>query len=474
MMRDFSKHEWYRQGADASIFFSSVPYSTAFKFFGEDDVVVTFEGHHSKGYWTKESIYKKAKEITYLQKKDKAHIDLWLDNWNAIEKEKESFIASVGDLRKASPKELAVILKKFFDIDVRQWVSALYSEVFDSHDEELLLEEIEKKDIGMNKLDFKTLLRQIEIPLNVEIELKLLKAYMSEDTKDEIKNIHSDYYFIRNDWRHVEVIDESVFFDMMEKYAKQDIDKRISEIENFIQRRKEENEIIIKKYNLPQEIINLFYFFQRLTRFRDDRKISVQKKNIFLHMIAKRAEEIYGISYEDIHFISPLELISLFEGKNKEELLSQIKERKEFVFYTVEDGKMVFRIGEEGKKLNEKLLEAFSSQFKDLSGVIANHGKVKGIVKVVLGKEHFGNFNEGDVLVAPMTRPEFVPLMEKASAIVTDEGGVTSHAAILSRELGIPCIIGTQNATDVLADGELVEVDADKGIVRIIKKDDNT
>jgi pyruvate, water dikinase len=74
----------------------------------------------------------------------------------------------------------------------------------------------------------------------------------------------------------------------------------------------------------------------------------------------------------------------------------------------------------------------------------------------------------GDVLVTGMTRPEFVPLMKLASAIVTDEGGITCHAAIVSRELGKPCVIGTKNATKVLRDGMLIEVDAEKGIVRII------
>ena len=69
-----------------------------------------------------------------------------------------------------------------------------------------------------------------------------------------------------------------------------------------------------------------------------------------------------------------------------------------------------------------------------------------------------------------MTRPEFVPLMKKAGGIITNEGGITSHAAIISRELGIPCIIGTKIATKVLHDGDLVEVDADNGVVRILER----
>jgi pyruvate,water dikinase len=76
---------------------------------------------------------------------------------------------------------------------------------------------------------------------------------------------------------------------------------------------------------------------------------------------------------------------------------------------------------------------------------------------------------KGDILISPATNPNLMPAISKAGAMVTDEGGITSHAAIVSRELKIPCIIGTKIATQVLKDGDLVEVDANKGIVRIIK-----
>ncbi|MFA6445786.1 MAG: PEP-utilizing enzyme [Candidatus Paceibacterota bacterium] len=68
-----------------------------------------------------------------------------------------------------------------------------------------------------------------------------------------------------------------------------------------------------------------------------------------------------------------------------------------------------------------------------------------------------------------MTRPDFLSLMNKASAFITDEGGITCHAAIVARELNKPCIIGTKIATKVLKDGDMVEVDAERGVVRIIK-----
>ena len=76
---------------------------------------------------------------------------------------------------------------------------------------------------------------------------------------------------------------------------------------------------------------------------------------------------------------------------------------------------------------------------------------------------------QGDILAASMTTPDYVSAMKKAKAIITDEGGITCHAAIVSRELGIPCVIGTKIATKALKDGDVVEVDADKGVVKILK-----
>lgn len=92
-----------------------------------------------------------------------------------------------------------------------------------------------------------------------------------------------------------------------------------------------------------------------------------------------------------------------------------------------------------------------------------------GRVALCLGLEAIANFPEGAILVTTMTRPEFMPAIRRASAIVTDEGGITSHAAIVSRELDVPCIIGTKIATKVFKDGDLVEVDANKGVVRKVE-----
>ncbi len=106
---------------------------------------------------------------------------------------------------------------------------------------------------------------------------------------------------------------------------------------------------------------------------------------------------------------------------------------------------------------------------QELSGQVAQPGKVRGTVRLVFGYQHNSKVKKGDILVAVSTSPQLLPAMKLAAAFVTDMGGITSHAAIVSRELKIPCVVGTKIATKVLRDGDLVEVDANKGIVKILK-----
>ena len=91
-------------------------------------------------------------------------------------------------------------------------------------------------------------------------------------------------------------------------------------------------------------------------------------------------------------------------------------------------------------------------------------------MKVVENKHELEKVREGDIIVAPMTTPEYAPVFARVSAIITDEGGITCHAAIVARELRKPCIIGTKVATQILHDGDLVEVDADHGVVRRVEQ----
>lgn len=122
-----------------------------------------------------------------------------------------------------------------------------------------------------------------------------------------------------------------------------------------------------------------------------------------------------------------------------------------------------------GKKVDVLESQIVNQGTKDtvvIKGISAYAGQAKGTARIVRDPHRVGRFCVGDILVTGMTRPEFLPVIRKANAIITDAGGVLCHAAIIARELRKPCIIGTEIATKVLKDGDRVEVDATKGIVR--------
>lgn len=143
------------------------------------------------------------------------------------------------------------------------------------------------------------------------------------------------------------------------------------------------------------------------------------------------------------------------------------------------NGKLYYAFGKKAVQIRKNLLkkvdkdltkENYVANIDEIKGDIASRGLVRGVVKIVLDNSELKKINEGDILVSPMTTPDFIPAMEKASAFVTDEGGILCHAAIVSREMQKPCIISTRNATHILKDGDFVEVDAHKGTVKIIKE----
>jgi len=116
-------------------------------------------------------------------------------------------------------------------------------------------------------------------------------------------------------------------------------------------------------------------------------------------------------------------------------------------------------------KGGEKEVEVVASRDVILKGLGASPGLGTGTVKILNSVEELDKVQKGDIMVTVMTNPDMVPAMKRASAIVTEEGGMTCHAAIVSRELGIPCIVGTGKATKVLKEGDEISVDGTKGMI---------
>jgi len=180
--------------------------------------------------------------------------------------------------------------------------------------------------------------------------------------------------------------------------------------------------------------------------------------------------EKWEMSYEELRGLSSHEIEAYLDsGSNSIELPTNYDERKQgYGCYVDDNGKERVVTGIEYQEIYDAVVKVDIKEGVEVKGTVASKGEpVTGVVKILIEPKDFAKFEEGDILVAPETTPDFVPYMKKASAIVTDRGGITSHASIVSRELGIPCVIGTTVGTQVLKDGMKVVVNTDDGTVTI-------
>ncbi len=172
------------------------------------------------------------------------------------------------------------------------------------------------------------------------------------------------------------------------------------------------------------------------------------------------------------------DILNFLDGKGR---LSpqEVKKRKECLLQHFYDGKIHRYTGKEAMDYKTELLpsktEAAHSS-TNIKGEIANKGYKKGKARVVLVKDlkqfvrDSESFKKGEILVTTMTSPIMIPIIEKASGIITDEGGICSHAAVSAREFKIPCVIGTHDASSTIKTGDEIELNANNGTVNILKK----
>ncbi|MBI2097423.1 MAG: hypothetical protein HYT46_00595 [Candidatus Vogelbacteria bacterium] len=260
------------------------------------------------------------------------------------------------------------------------------------------------------------------------------------------------------------------------------IDKEIIQIENESAKLNREKGKIITRYQLPGTLISLCETLAQISHWRLEMRVRGWVPHyVYIARLLDALGRRLNIPSSDLGLLTVDELWdAVASGEVDPQLLTR---RREAFLALIENGKIKYF---DGIKARGKFSELVSEEKKNTNtvhGRVAQPGRLTGQVLVYRWGDKVSDclsrMTDNTVLVAGQTRPQLMPLIKKAVAIVTDEGGITSHAAIVSRELGKPCVIGTGNATQILKDGMMVEVDAmpstgtgagaDKGIVRIIK-----
>ncbi|TAK04309.1 hypothetical protein EPO34_01880 [Patescibacteria group bacterium] len=225
---------------------------------------------------------------------------------------------------------------------------------------------------------------------------------------------------------------------------------------------------ILKKLGANTQERNIFSLFGYCQYNRDERMAYEQRLFALIDWALGGLAEKFDVSHDALKYSYAGELtLAKLQDKTYKDLLGARRDGGLLVYW--ENGKKgSYVVGENAKKIFDAV-RTDEGKHDQVRGQVAFRGKARGIVRVVAHPKEAVP-DEPFVLAISMTSPDFMQFLRKCVAIVTNEGGITCHAAILSRELKIPCIIGTKIATKVLKDGDEVEVDAEKGIVTILKR----
>lgn len=368
--------------------------------------------------------------------------------------------SSPTQLAQLTDNELEKFIIKLFEL-LREWqVVTLFSEALD---EEIITEYLNKYKFQLDFKEFIEISSLIDFESFVFSRDEFLLNFNGKDIYD-IQWIFASYLYAPalNDCRQLanKLIGELGGIENL----KRDRDNLTKEV--LINKQKVEE----FRNKLSGPLKDIFDFVKLTMELRD-----VRKKDCYLAvtMLSNSIREMFsrlGLDEEKIIYTIYHDFIT--GDYKKEDFKQKLEKRSQgFLIYFGQEGPEIEYVDYDQAKIEiYKAMFGTGEESDEIRGNTANPGYAKGAVKIVLSAKDFAKFNAGEILVTSMTRPEFVPLLKKAAAVVTDEGGLTCHAAIVSRELKKPCVVGTKKATNILKDNDLVEVDADKGIIKILQK----
>ena len=303
---------------------------------------------------------------------------------------------------------------------------------------------------------------------------ELLELALNNSINDNSKEItkHYEKYFWLTHGYEGPLYFKKDIWNKIKEHRKntQKTKKELGELKNQTKNTKQQIKQTRKELKFDEKTILIFSIAREWLYLKGTRK------EAFFACYAtfdKLAEEIAKKLKREKLEIKYLTKAELKDAITKNSLPKDIKERIKNSLYLWEKGKDKVLIKEERKTFLEKnTIKAISDKdktLKEIKGQVAFIGHAIGFVKIIKSPSDMDKMEDGDVLVSPATNPNLMPAIKKASALVTDVGGITCHAAIVSRELKKPCVIGTKIATKVLKDGDKVEVNANEGIVKILK-----
>lgn len=327
--------------------------------------------------------------------------------------------------------------------------------------------------------EFKTenLLEEISLARIVSQARKLgigqiKKGFLPESLKRMLTIHTAEFSYIPFGYNTGKIWDENYFIRKINKTLRHKDAIGEKEILQKVKNRISEREKKIKEWRLTKKEILLTKSLRQLAYLQELKKAAQTKSHPLLNKVVyKELSRRLKVPMNFFDYMTYSEIENGLKNGISASLKKEIKQRFYVSAVIMKNLQYRWIYGSDVQELlKENNLLFNEKEIKDIRGVIASGGRAVGKVSVCLFSTQINKVKRGDILVTAMTTPDFVPAMKKAAAFITDEGGITCHAAIVAREMNKPCVIGTKIATKVLKDGDIVEVDADKGVVKILKR----
>lgn len=405
-----------------------------------------------------------------------------------------------ADLTRLSNKQLVELLEKFIEKQAKMYAYGTSLPTLDFQKfsfvegnlNEILKKKLSEKEYGEAYRVFTEPSKNSFSQDQDESLLILMERYYNEPWFNSLKDITIQDLkvrypaFYKDLQKHTEIycwvyyvyagpaFTQNNFLDFIKENIKKGINP--SDKLNQIKNKKENNKKLIENYIKkikPNEFEEFILHLAGKVVWAKPRRKDYQSKSYYhseklLNEIGRR---VY-LTLDQVRSCPP-EMLKESLLKGNELDVNYISSLKKFHICLFNEGKVEILEGKNALEFYEKNVKkheelAVNVDIKQLQGSVACAGLAKGQVKIINTPQEMSKMNEGDVLVSIATTPSIVPVMKKACAIITDEGGLTCHAAIVSRELGTPCVVGLKIATRAFKDGDYVEVDANTGIVRKI------
>ncbi|MFH1276174.1 MAG: PEP-utilizing enzyme [Candidatus Woesearchaeota archaeon] len=274
------------------------------------------------------------------------------------------------------------------------------------------------------------------------------------------------FTFVGNPYHEEEIIEK---IKVLVKKNDKDIIKETIAQYNQLKKNKEVTEEFIKDLSQEEKeriLILKEYLYISIWGDQNYHKGPFLVRNLLKEICRRK-----NLAYNQLIQLTTDEVIFVMQSNITPEFIEEINKRAKENAFVYSNCEIDVFTGEKMKNYLAKEIEE-EEKLKDLNevtGETAHPGIVRGKVRILQDIDKISEFQEGEILFAADTNPAHVPAMKKAAAIVTNEGGMLSHAAIVSREMRKPCVIGTKYGTKVFKTGEDVEVDANKGVVRRVK-----